>query len=86
MSERINLTLNDDICSKIDLFRHEMLMTRQEFVKYLVCDRLKVLDRLSGRDAEEMLKLSAENELLNEQLSNLKRDFQSITGRPPKIR
>ena len=86
MSERINLTLSSDICSKIDDFRGDMFMSRQAFLKYLVCDRLKSLERLRSSEADERLRLTFENRELSDQLDKLKRDFQSVTGRTAKLR
>ncbi|MEZ8831327.1 hypothetical protein AB6E20_21655, partial [Vibrio cyclitrophicus] len=86
MSDRINLTLSSGLWSRIDVHRGGLFMTRQEFVKYAVSEHVQALDRIQEHHKQERKRLSLENDELRSQLDNLKRDFQTATGKPAKIR
>ncbi|EKO3570342.1 hypothetical protein P0E93_003368 [Vibrio metschnikovii] len=86
MSDRINLTLTSGLWARIDEYRGTLFMTRQEFVKYAVSEHVQALDRIRERHSQERARLVSENDALRSQLDNLKRDFQTATGKPAKIR
>ena len=88
MSDRINLTLNSELWARIDFYRGDLYMNRQEFVKHALSEHVKMLDKFQEqRELDSKHKrLSLENDELRSQLDNLKRDFQTATGKPAKIR